>query len=156
MKFSHINNKGKAAMVDVSAKQTTERTAEARAEVVLGKTVFKKVQQNEIAKGDVLTVAKIAGIQAAKKTAELIPLCHNIFISQIEIECTLNKQNSSVNISAKAKTTSVTGIEMEALAAAAVAALTIYDMCKALDKKITINNIHLVSKTGGKSGNYFV
>ncbi len=143
-------------MVDVSAKQTTERTAEARAEVVLGKTVFKKVQQNEIAKGDVLTVAKIAGIQAAKKTAELIPLCHNIFISQIEIECTLNKQNSSVNISAKAKTTSVTGIEMEALAAAAVAALTIYDMCKALDKKITINNIHLVSKTGGKSGNYFV
>lgn len=152
--FSHIDQSGKAKMVDVGDKASSVRTAEAYAEVVLSEKVFKKVAVNEIEKGDVLTVARVAGIQAAKKTADLIPLCHNIFISKIDINFNLNEDKNIIEIHSFAKTTSVTGIEMEALTAASMAALTVYDMCKAMDKSIVISNIKLRSKTGGKSGNY--
>lgn len=152
--FSHIDKNGKAAMVDVSEKNITERTAEAYAEVNVSEKVFSKIKLNEVTKGDVLTVAKIAGIQAAKKTSELIPLCHNIFISKIDLNFELNEESTTIEIYSFAKTNSVTGVEMEALTAVNIAAITIYDMCKSIDKSIKINNIHLLSKTGGKSGNY--
>ncbi|MHB9012124.1 MAG: cyclic pyranopterin monophosphate synthase MoaC [Ignavibacteriaceae bacterium] len=152
--LTHINSGGKAEMVDVSSKEDTVRTAEASAEVFVSEEVFTKIKKNEIAKGDVLAIAKFAGIQAAKKTSELIPLCHNIQISKVNIDLKLNDENKSVEIKSFAKTVAKTGIEMEALTAASVAALTVYDMCKALDKSIRISNIKLLSKTGGKSGNY--
>ena len=141
-------------MVDVTDKTSTVRTAEAYGKVILGNQVFKLVAENNITKGDVLTTAKIAGISAAKKCSELIPLCHNIFISKVDVELKLNENDFSVEILSFAKTTSQTGIEMEALTAASIAALTVYDMCKGVDKSIVIKNIHLLSKTGGKSGDY--
>ena len=153
-KLTHTDKDGKAQMVDVSTKEKSLRTASAFAEVKLQARVFDAVKKNQIAKGDVLTVAKIAGIQASKKTAELIPLCHNIFISKIDVELKLNSKNKSVEIKSFAKTNSATGIEMEALTAVSVAALTVYDMCKALDKSIVIKEIKLLSKSGGKSGSY--
>ena len=152
--FSHLDKNGKAVMVDVSEKDTTERTAKAYGEVKVSKEVFEKIKINEVAKGDVLTVAKIAGIQAAKKTSELIPLCHNIFISKIDVSFNLNEESNTIEITSFAKTNAVTGIEMEALTAVNIAALTIYDMCKAIDKSIEITNVHLLSKTGGKSNDY--
>ena len=152
--LSHINSEGKAEMVDVSSKEDTVRTAEASAEVFVSEEVFTKIKNNEIAKGDVLAIAKFAGIQAAKKTSELIPLCHNIQISKVNVDLKLNDRDQSVEIRSFAKTVAKTGIEMEALTAASVAALTVYDMCKALDKSIKISNIRLLSKSGGKSGNY--
>lgn len=153
-KLSHINSKGKAEMVDVSEKSSIVRTAGAYAEVKVSKEVFEAIKNNSVQKGDVFSVAKIAGIQAAKKTSDLIPLCHNIFISKIDVDLKLNKKNTAVEIKSFAKTTAQTGIEMEALTAASIAALTIYDMCKALDKSITIKEIKLLSKTGGKSGKF--
>jgi cyclic pyranopterin phosphate synthase len=154
-KLSHINSKGKAEMVDVSGKEISTRTAEAYAEVKVSKEIFNAIKNNNVQKGDVLSIAKFAGIQAAKKTSELIPLCHNIFISKIDVELKLNSKNKTVEIKSFAKTTAQTGIEMEALTAVAVAALTVYDMCKAIDKSMIISEIKLLSKTGGKSGNYF-
>jgi len=153
-KLSHINSEGKAEMVDVSEKMETLRTATASAEVFVSKEVFTRIKQNTIEKGDVLAIAMFAGIQAAKKTFELIPLCHNIPILKVNVDFKLNRKNNSIEINTFAKTVSKTGIEMEALTAASVAALTIYDMCKALDKSIKITNIKLKSKTGGKSGIY--
>ena len=153
-RLSHVDKNGKANMVDVSGKEISLRTAKAFASVKISKIVFEAIEKNSIEKGDVLTVAKIAGIQAAKKTSELIPLCHNIFILKIDVELKLNKTSSSVEIKSFAKTNSVTGIEMEALTAVSVAALTVYDMCKALDKSIEIREIKLLSKTGGKSGDF--
>lgn len=152
--FSHTDKSGKAKMVDVSSKEETVRTAEAFAEVQVPENVFEKIKSNEIQKGDVLAVAKIAGIQAAKKTSSLIPLCHNIFISSIDVVLNLNEKKNIVEIKSFAKTTAQTGIEMEALTAVSISALTIYDMCKSLDKSITIKEIKLLSKTGGKSGNF--
>ena len=155
-KLSHINSKGKAEMVDVSEKEISTRTAEAYAEVKVSKEVFNAIKNNSVKKGDVLSIAKFAGIQAAKKTSELIPLCHNIFISKIDVELKLNPQKKTVEIKSFAKTTAQTGIEMEALTAVSVAALTVYDMCKAIDKSMIISEIKLLSKTGGKSGSYFI
>jgi len=152
--LTHVNNSGKAEMVDVSSKEISIRTAEAYSEVKVSNEVFRSIKKNKISKGDVLTVAKLAGVQAAKKTSELIPLCHNIFISKIDVELTLNSKNKTVEIKSFAKTNSVTGIEMEALTAVSVAALTVYDMCKAIDKSMVIGDIKLLSKTGGKSGNF--
>lgn len=152
--FSHTDKSGKAKMVDVSSKEETVRTAEAFAEVQVSENVFEKIKSNEIQKGDVLAVAKISGIQAAKKTSELIPLCHNIFISSIDVVLNLNEKKNIVEIKSFAKTIAQTGIEMEALTAVSISALTIYDMCKSLDKSITIKEIKLLSKTGGKSGNF--
>lgn len=154
-KLSHINNTGKAEMVDVSEKEITTRTAEAYAEVKVSKEIFNAIKNNTVKKGDVLSIAKFAGIQAAKKTSELIPLCHNIFISKVDIELKLNQKKSSVEITSFAKTTAQTGIEMEAFTAVSVAALTVYDMCKAIDKSMVIGEIKLRSKSGGKSGDYF-
>lgn len=153
-KLSHINKDNKAIMVDVSGKTETLRTAEAYAEVKVSKKVFDAIKKNEIAKGDVLTVAKLAGIQAAKKTSELIPLCHNIFISKVDVELKLNSKNKAVEIFSFVRTNSVTGVEMEALTTVNIAALTVYDMCKALNKSIVIKEVKLLSKTGGKSGDY--
>jgi len=155
MKLTHLDNRGKAKMVDVSAKEINLRTSAAIAVVKLSKEAFLAVKNNSVIKGDVLSVARIAGIQAAKRTSELIPLCHNIFISSVAIDFEIKEENFSIIISSEAKTNSVTGIEMEALTAVSIAALTIYDMCKAIDKSISIKNIHLLSKTGGKSGVYF-
>ncbi len=152
--LSHVNSEDKAEMVDVSSKEDTMRTAEAFGEVFVSAEVFDKIKKNKIAKGDVLAIAKFAGIQGAKKTSELIPLCHNIIISKVNVELKLNKEKKSVEITSFAKTVGKTGIEMEALTAVSIAALTVYDMCKALDKSIKISGIKLLSKTGGKSGNY--
>lgn len=154
MKLTHVDSKGKANMVDISLKTETVRTATAYAEVSVSKKLFQQIRKNEIEKGDVLSVAKIAGIQAAKKTSELIPLCHNILISRIGLDLKLNSRKRAVEITSYAKTVSETGVEMEALTAVSVAALTVYDMCKAVDKSITIKEIKLLTKTGGKSGNY--
>lgn len=154
--LTHVDNNGKANMVDVSAKTSNLRTAEAFGEVFVSRELFEKIKKNEIEKGDVLTTAKIAGIQGGKKTSELIPLCHNIFISKLDVNLKLNEKNKSVEIISYAKTNSVTGIEMEALTAVSIAALTVYDMCKAVDKSIRISNIKLLSKTGGKSGDYIL
>ncbi|MGE5430279.1 MAG: cyclic pyranopterin monophosphate synthase MoaC [Syntrophomonadaceae bacterium] len=152
--FTHLDESGKARMVDVTEKPDTERTAIASAEVLLTEEIFEKIKNNEIGKGDVLTVAKIAGIQAAKKTCELIPLCHNIFISNVMLSLELREENKSVRITAEAKTVSKTGVEMEALTAVSVAALTVYDMCKAISKSMVITGIKVLSKSGGKSGDY--
>jgi len=154
MKLTHTDLDGKARMVDVSNKKETLRTASAYAKVSLSKKVFDMIRDNLINKGDVLAAANIAGIQAAKKTSELIPLCHNIFISDISFKFELIKKDYSIEINSTAKTKGTTGIEMEALTAVSVAALTIYDMCKAVDKSIEISKIHLLSKSGGKSGTY--
>ncbi len=153
-KFSHTTTTGKVNMVSISKKDAGFRTACAYGEVNLTRETFLLLRKNAMKKGDVLTVAKIAGIQAAKKTSELIPLCHNILISKIDVELKLNSKKSLVEITSYAETNSPTGIEMEALTAVSVAALTVYDMCKAISKNITISNINLLSKTGGKSGNY--
>jgi len=153
-KLTHTTNKGKARMVDVSDKKETLRTAKAYGEVLLGEKAFTAVKNNTLKKGDVLAVSKIAGIQAAKKTHELIPLCHNIFISNIDINFKLNDKYFVIEIESTVKTNAKTGVEMEALTAVSVAALTIYDMCKSVYKGITISKICLLYKTGGKSGDY--
>lgn len=153
-KLTHTDSKGKAEMVDISDKDDSLRTAEAYAKVSVSNEVFEKIKENTITKGDVLTIARLAGIQAAKKTSELIPLCHNILISKINIDIKLNSVKRSVEINAFAKTVAKTGIEMEALTAASISALTIYDMCKSIDKSIVIKEIKLISKTGGKSGDF--
>ena len=137
-------------MVDVSAKSPTLREAEARAFVRMSTEVLRALPQNP--KGDPLEVARIAGIQAAKRTSELIPMCHAIPLSKIEVTCEVTQRG--IDIRSLARTTAVTGVEMEALVAASVAALTVYDMCKALDKGIEIREVMLERKSGGKSGNY--
>jgi cyclic pyranopterin phosphate synthase len=149
-KLSHYDESGRASMVDVSAKTATRREATASAFVALSKEVLAALPQNP--KGNPLEVARFAGIQAAKKTAELIPMCHPLPLSYIDVTATL--ADRGIRITATAATTANTGVEMEALTAASVAALTIYDMCKALDKGITIEQVQLESKTGGKSGEY--
>lgn len=152
--FTHTDSEGKARMVDVTSKAESERAASAYAEVHLGLDAFESVKNNSNKKGDVLSVAKIAGIQAAKRTDELIPLCHNIFISGVDLTFELNIENKTIEITSLVKTVSRTGVEMEALTAVSIAALTIYDMCKAIDKAITISDICLLTKSGGKSGTY--
>jgi cyclic pyranopterin phosphate synthase len=149
-KLSHYDRAGRARMVDVSAKAVTRREAEASAFVALKPAVLRAVPENP--KGDPLEVARLAGIMAAKKTADLIPMCHPLPLSHIDV--TLRLCENGVAIASKVSTTAVTGVEMEALVAATVAALTVYDMCKALDKAIAIREIVLERKSGGKSGDY--
>ncbi len=149
-KLSHYDRAGRATMVDVSAKSATRREAEASAFVVLKPQVLKALPENS--KGDPLEVARLAGIMAAKRTAELIPMCHPLPLSHVDV--TMRLCENGVAITAQVATTAVTGVEMEALTAASIAALTVYDMCKALDKGIEIRKIVLERKTGGKSGNY--
>ena len=149
-KLSHYDSAGSARMVDVSAKQETRRTARAHAFVRITPEVLKKLPQNP--KGNPLEIARIAGIAAAKRTSELIPLCHPLMLTHADVEVTLEKKG--VRIVASAATTGQTGVEMEALTAAGVAALTVYDMTKALDKAIEIQDLYLLEKTGGKSGDF--
>ncbi len=149
-KLSHYDRSGKSKMVDVSGKSATRREAEASAFVVMRPEVLKALDGNP--KGDPLETARLAGIMAAKKTADLIPLCHLLPLAHVDVQ--LWQCENGVAISSKVKTTAETGVEMEALVAASVAALTIYDMCKALDKGIEIREVRLERKSGGKSGDY--
>jgi cyclic pyranopterin phosphate synthase len=148
--LSHFDAAGNASMVDVSAKQSTRRTASASAFVELSAAVLAALPANP--KGNPLEVARFAGIQAAKRTAELIPMCHPLALTHVDVQAEI--ANGGVRITASAATTGPTGVEMEALTAAAVAALTVYDMTKALDKSIVIRNVQLEAKTGGKSGDF--
>jgi len=152
--FSHINNKEEARMVDVGDKDLTERLAKASAEVVMQQDCYDLLKAGHIKKGDVLSVARIAGIQAAKQTANLIPLCHPLMLTHIEIEFDFNDANCLLEITSTCSLKGRTGVEMEALTAVSIAALTVYDMCKAVDKGIQINNISLLKKSGGKSGDW--
>lgn len=149
-RLSHFDEAGQASMVDVSGKQATRRTAIASAFVELSPAVLQALPQNP--KGDPLEVARFAGIQAAKRTSELIPMCHPLPLAHVDVQAVI--ENTGVRITATASTVGVTGVEMEALTAASVAALTVYDMTKALDKAIVIRNVQLEAKTGGKSGDY--
>jgi cyclic pyranopterin monophosphate synthase len=149
-RLSHYDSTGRASMVDVSAKAISAREAEASAFVEMSKAVLKALPSNK--KGDPLAVARIAGINAAKRTWELIPMCHQVALSHIDVRADVCE--NGVQITAKARTLAQTGVEMEALVAASVAALTVYDMCKALDKGIRIREVVLERKTGGKSGDY--
>lgn len=146
-KLTHVNAEGEASMVDVSAKPILLREAVARGEIRLQKATLELVERNKIAKGNVLATARLAGILAAKKTGELIPLCHPLPITHCEVNFEIPKTRDRISIVASAKIAAQTGVEMEALTAVAVAALTIYDMCKAVDKRMTIGAVSLVSKT---------
>jgi cyclic pyranopterin monophosphate synthase len=157
--FTHFNESGRARMVDVSAKAQTERVATAQAKVYLQPETLEKIQRGKIAKGDVLAVAQVAGVMGAKKTPELIPMCHPIFLSAIDISFKEEPQpdrdgRCSITVTAIAKTSGQTGVEMEAMTAVSIAALTVYDMCKAIDRSMSFTDVWLVSKAGGKSGTY--
>jgi cyclic pyranopterin phosphate synthase len=149
--FTHINAKGEAQMVDVSEKSSTDRLAKASAQVKMQPETLKMIINNEHKKGDVLAVAQIAGIQAAKKTSDLIPLCHPLLLTSIDVSLEPNIEANCVAITACCKLNAKTGVEMEALTAVSVAALTLYDMCKAVDKGMVISAIQLEHKSGGKS-----
>ncbi len=151
-KLTHIDELGRPRMVDVTRKLDTQREAIARGAVRMKAATFDLLKKGEIAKGDVLAVAQLAGIMAAKQTPNLIPLCHPILIGDVKVEFSLDKENSVVEITTTVKSSGKTGVEMEALTATAVAALTIYDMCKAVDRGMKIENIRLIRKSGGKSG----
>jgi cyclic pyranopterin phosphate synthase len=152
--FTHFDRRGHAAMVDVGAKPVTERTATARARVAMLPATLAMIRSGGAAKGDVLGVARFAGIMAAKRTADLIPLCHPLPISAVSIELTANEAAGGVEIAATVRTTGQTGVEMEALTAASVAALTVYDMCKSVDRGMRIEALRLTHKAGGKSGEF--
>ena len=153
-KLTHINEKGDAQMVDVSDKNNTAREAKAGAVVLMKPETLELIVSGSHKKGDVLAVARVAGIQAAKKCSELIPLCHPLMLSKVSIELTPNQEKSCIEIIATAKLNGKTGVEMEALTAASVSALTIYDMCKAVDRFMRIDNVQLLEKKGGKSGHW--
>lgn len=152
--LTHVDSEGKVSMVDVSGKLPTTRLARASSQVVLGPVAFRQVAENLVKKGDVLATARIAGIGGAKETSRLIPLCHSIPLSHVKIDIYLDAAHHSVKIQAEASTVATTGVEMEAMTAASVAALTVYDMCKALDKGIVIGEVRLEAKSGGKSGTW--
>ena len=141
-------------MVDINQKDSTDRVAIATGKIIMKANTLKKILDLEIKKGDVLNIAKLAGIMAAKKTDQLIPLCHSIPLSYVNVDLKPNIEESSVNITAKASLVGKTGVEMEALTAVSVAGLTIYDMCKAIDKEMILTNIKLIHKSGGKSGEF--
>ena len=153
-KLTHINSNGEAQMVDVSDKENTMREAKAGARVVMQSKTLDLIVSGSHKKGDVLSVAKIAGIQAAKKCSELIPLCHPLMLTKVNVELTPNSEKNCIEITATAKLNGRTGVEMEALTAASIAALTVYDMCKAVDRFMTIDNVQLLEKKGGKSGHW--
>ncbi|NRT79886.1 cyclic pyranopterin monophosphate synthase MoaC [Clostridium beijerinckii] len=152
MEFTHFNEKGRAHMVNVSEKDETKRVAIARGSIKMKKETVDLIKDGLIKKGDVLSVAQIGGIMGVKKTSDLIPMCHNIFITGSDINFNIGKEE--IEIEATVSTVGKTGVEMEALTAVTTAALTIYDMCKAVDKDMVIENVRLIKKTGGKSGEY--
>jgi cyclic pyranopterin phosphate synthase len=153
-KLTHINQKGDAQLVDISDKANTRRKATAEGSIQLNKKTLKLIQDNLIKKGDVLNTSRIAGIQAAKKTWDLIPLCHTINLSKIDINFSIDKKNNIITCQSSCECFAQTGLEMEALTAVSIALLTIYDMVKAVDRTMVISNIHLVEKSGGHSGIY--
>jgi cyclic pyranopterin phosphate synthase len=153
MKLTHIDEQGRARMVDISTKPSTVRRAVATGRVLMAPEAVAAVRGQSAPKGDPLEAARLAGIMAAKRTADLIPLCHPLQLTHINVQATL--ADHGVDLQSEVLTTAQTGVEMEALTAVAIAALTVYDMCKALDKGMTITDIRLESKTGGKSGDYF-
>jgi len=153
-KLTHFDKKGRAKMVDVSQKKETLREAVVRGSVFMNPKTLKTILSGKIAKGDVLAVAKVAGIMAAKKTSEIIPMCHPLNLSHVEINLFPLEKKSRIDIEAKVKIKGQTGVEMEGLVAVTAAGLTLYDMCKAIDRGMVFSNIHLVKKTGGKSGTY--
>jgi len=152
MEFTHINEEGRAKMVDVSEKVDTVREAVAIGSVSMKRETLERIKEGTISKGDVLAVAQVGGIMGAKNTPQIIPMCHPIMISGCDISFKIDFENNKIEITATTKTLGKTGIEMEALTAVSTAALTIYDMCKAIDREMVINNIMLVKKSGGKSG----
>jgi cyclic pyranopterin phosphate synthase len=151
--LTHIDENGASRMVDVSNKEITERIALAHATVTMNTQTFSLIMDKQVAKGDVLEVARVAGIMAAKKTSELIPMCHPLNINSVKIDYS-NNSKDTIEITAEVKITAKTGVEMEALTAVSVCALTIYDMCKSADKSMLISDIYLARKTGGKSGTF--
>lgn len=153
-KLTHFDDEGNAIMVDVSGKQDTTRTAVAKGKIKVNKDVMDAIINREVKKGDVLAVAQIAGIMAVKKTWELIPLCHPLMLQKCSIDFDIDKDKNEVEAICTVKVDGKTGVEMEALMGVHIALLTIYDMCKAIDKSMVMTDIHLVKKTGGKSGNY--
>ena len=154
MGFTHFDEDGNAIMVDVSDKEITKRTAYARGTIQVNQEIIEHIKNNTIEKGDVLGVARIAGIMAAKKTSDMIPLCHILMITNVTVDFEIDEENNQIHAFATVKCKGKTGVEMEALHAVSVTLLTIYDMCKAISKEMEIKNIHLVSKSGGKSGDF--
>lgn len=152
--FTHFNEEGRAKMVNVGEKEISQRKAAAAASVLINATTFQLIRSGGVKKGDVLTVAQIAGIMGAKKTSDLIPMCHPIQMTGVDLRLELNEEKSSVDVTAVVSCEGKTGVEMEALTAVSVAALTIYDMCKAVQKDMVIQDIRLLEKTGGVHGDY--
>ena len=152
MELTHLDNQGRLCMVDVGAKPDTQRVAIARGEVIMRPDTLQLIVDGGVPKGDVLAVAQVAGIQAAKRTPELIPLCHPLFLTKVDVRFRVDESASRIEITAEAHSTGKTGVEMEALMAVSVAALTIYDMIKAVERTVRIDNIRMVRKSGGKSG----
>ena len=150
--FTHFDNDGNAIMVDVSDKSQTERIASAKGSVIMQPETLALIMEGNLKKGDVLGVAQLAGIMGAKQTSNLVPLCHPLALTSVKVELTCNLATNAVDISATCKLKGRTGVEMEALSAVSIAALTVYDMCKAVDKGMHLTNIRLVNKSGGKSG----
>ena len=151
---NHLDKKNNPIMVDIGSKNITQRVAEAEGEVIFDKNTFKKIENLRSKKGSIKNIAILAGIMGAKETSRLIPLCHNIPIDSVKVKISKNIKKNLMKVNVEIKTSSKTGVEMEALTAVTISCLTIYDMCKYLNKSIKINNIKLVSKKGGKSGNY--
>jgi cyclic pyranopterin phosphate synthase len=153
-KLTHFDKKGRAKMVDVTKKKETVREAVVRGSIYMNPKTFRSILSGEIKKGDVFAVARVAGIMAAKRTSEIIPMCHPLNLSHVEVNFFPFEKESRIDIEAKARIKAQTGVEMEGFVAVATAGLTIYDMCKAIDRGMVLSNIHLVKKTGGKSGTY--
>lgn len=154
MELTHFDDNGNAVMVDVSEKDITGRTAVARGSIHVSRRALDAIIGRQVKKGDVLTVSQVAGIMGTKKTADIIPMCHPIFLSNVKVEFEIDEKACDISVFCTAQTEGKTGVEMEALTGVSVALLTIYDMCKAIDKRMTIGDIHLVEKTGGKSGDF--
>ncbi len=154
LKLTHIDPSGRGRMVEVADKKDTKRVAVARGKITVSRETLLLIEEGGVGKGDVLGVAQTAGIMAAKQTGQLIPMCHPLFLTGVEINFTISQEARAVEIEARVSTVGKTGVEMEALTAVSVAALTIYDMCKAVDKDMVISEIYLQEKTGGKSGDY--
>ena len=154
MDFTHFDEQGNAWMVDVSEKDVTRREATACGDIIMSEECFKKVKAGQMKKGDVLGVARIAGIMGAKKTSDLIPLCHNLNLTGLEVWFEMEEEENRIRAFCKARTRGKTGVEMEALTGVQTALLTVYDMCKAVDKRMVMTNVHLIHKSGGKSGDF--
>lgn len=152
--LSHIDDHGNARMVDISDKPRAVRTAVAAGRVVVGAEALALIRENQIQKGDVLAVSQVAGVLAAKQTSRLLPLCHDVLLQNVELEMDLDEETAAVELRALVKTEGPTGVEMEALTAVSVAALSVYDMCKSVSKDIAITDVRLLAKTGGRSGDY--